>query len=327
MIDLARIGGPAACLGLAVVLAARGRRDRLAGLGFALRGTAVPAAAVARDRPAEVAAVIGGALVLGPALAVALRREPWLVPLGALAFVPVRIGLLGHQLLVPLYAVVLGATAQLVWEVARGDERSRELRRASLPLAVLVGWTGLSLAWSVDVHEGAVAAELGFAGYPSVAESVMVERDLALAAYEGQPVHLLHLSSVEAIAALRRARAAGIPASAAGTNLREHLLAEKGARIVLGGQLDALDLHPFSVDGKGGGVGEIEQNAMGLGVAGHELDFVAAGRRAGGNLPQRSVSGRAFTRAQRKILDHFVVSQHGFALARITERSCDVHGR
>ena len=30
------------------------------------------------------------------------------------------------------------------------------------------------------VHEGRVAAELGFAGYPSVAESVMVERDLSL---------------------------------------------------------------------------------------------------------------------------------------------------
>ena len=34
------------------------------------------------------------------------------------------------------------------------------------------------------MHEGAVSAELGFAGYPSVAESLMVERDLSLAAYE-----------------------------------------------------------------------------------------------------------------------------------------------
>src|SRR5213079_1215095 len=42
-----------------------------------------------------------------------------------------------------------------------------------------------------------VAAELGFAGYPSVAESVMVERDLALAAYEQQPLHVLHLSAHE----------------------------------------------------------------------------------------------------------------------------------
>jgi dihydroorotase len=45
-----------------------------------------------------------------------------------------------------------------------------------------------------QMHEGAVSAELGFEGYPSVAESLMVERDLALAAYERQPLHLLHLS-------------------------------------------------------------------------------------------------------------------------------------
>ena len=64
------------------------------------------------------------------------------------------------------------------------------------------------------VHEGAVAAELGFAGYPSLAESVMVERDLSLAAYEEQPLHLLHLSAAESVAALRRARAAGVRASA-----------------------------------------------------------------------------------------------------------------
>jgi dihydroorotase len=64
------------------------------------------------------------------------------------------------------------------------------------------------------VHEGAVAAELGFAGYPSVGESVMVERDLALAAYEDQPVHLLHLSAAESVAALRRAREVGVRGSA-----------------------------------------------------------------------------------------------------------------
>jgi dihydroorotase len=63
------------------------------------------------------------------------------------------------------------------------------------------------------VHEGAVAAELGFTAYPSVAESVMVERDLALAAFEDQPLHLLHLSAAESVAALRRAREHGVRAS------------------------------------------------------------------------------------------------------------------
>src|SRR5262249_8359568 len=65
-----------------------------------------------------------------------------------------------------------------------------------------------------QMHEGEVSAELGFTGYPSVAESLMVERDLALAAYERQPLHLLHLSAWESVQALRRARADGIAATA-----------------------------------------------------------------------------------------------------------------
>jgi dihydroorotase len=71
-----------------------------------------------------------------------------------------------------------------------------------------------TLSRSGQMHEGAVSAELGFTGYPSVAESLMVERDLALAAYERQPLHLLHLSAWESVQALRRARAEGVQASA-----------------------------------------------------------------------------------------------------------------
>jgi dihydroorotase len=65
-----------------------------------------------------------------------------------------------------------------------------------------------------QMHEGAVSAELGFSGYPSVAESVMVERDLSLAAYEAAPLHLLHLSARESVDALRAAQAKGVAASA-----------------------------------------------------------------------------------------------------------------
>src|SRR5205823_5587632 len=45
------------------------------------------------------------------------------------------------------------------------------------------------------------------------AESLMVGRDLALAAYEGRPVHLLHLSARESVDALRAAQAAGVAAT------------------------------------------------------------------------------------------------------------------
>ena len=63
------------------------------------------------------------------------------------------------------------------------------------------------------MHEGTVSAELGFGGYPSIAESLMVSRDLAIAAYEGQPLHLLHLSARESVDALRLAQAEGVRAT------------------------------------------------------------------------------------------------------------------
>ncbi len=156
MTDLARIGGPVACIGLAVLLAARSPRDRLAGLGFAVVGAVVLVAAVAPNEPLALTAAVLGGLALTVGLAVLFRRVPWLIPAAALAAVPVRIGFLGHKLLLPLYAVCLGAAALIAWELLRGDERSRELRVAAWPLALYVGWVGGSLAWSVDVHEGAV---------------------------------------------------------------------------------------------------------------------------------------------------------------------------
>ncbi len=70
-----------------------------------------------------------------------------------------------------------------------------------------------TLSRAGQMHEGEVSARLGFAGYPSVAESVMVGRDLAIAAYERQPLHLLHLSARESVEALSRAQADGVQAS------------------------------------------------------------------------------------------------------------------
>ena len=70
-----------------------------------------------------------------------------------------------------------------------------------------------SLSQGGHAHEGAVSAELGIGPYPSAAESVMVERDLSLAAAEARPVHLMHLSARESVAALEHAQANGISAS------------------------------------------------------------------------------------------------------------------
>ena len=64
------------------------------------------------------------------------------------------------------------------------------------------------------MHEGAVSALTGVAGIPSVSESTMVARDAALAGYEGGRVHIQHLSTRESVAAVERAKAAGVAISA-----------------------------------------------------------------------------------------------------------------
>jgi dihydroorotase len=93
------------------------------------------------------------------------------------------------------------------------------LRRALQYNAAAGRWIAVhceepTLSRGGQVHEGAVSAELGFGGWPSVAESVMVGRDLALAAYERQPIHLLHLSARESVDELRRAQAVAVQATA-----------------------------------------------------------------------------------------------------------------
>ena len=65
-----------------------------------------------------------------------------------------------------------------------------------------------------QMHDGPVAATLGLAGWPSVAESVMIERDCTLAAYEQRSLHIMHLSGRESVAAVRAAQERGIAVSA-----------------------------------------------------------------------------------------------------------------
>ena len=161
MSGLALLGGPIAAVALAVLLLVRTRKERLAALGFACFGTGVLAASLA---PHHRLLVLFGGLVLALALALALaalfRSFPWLLPLLALACVPIRIGVhLGgssSKLLVPLYLVIAGGAVLLLWDLLAGDDRARELGPVATPLGLFVAWTGLSLLWTHDVHEGAI---------------------------------------------------------------------------------------------------------------------------------------------------------------------------
>ena len=63
------------------------------------------------------------------------------------------------------------------------------------------------------MHMGAVSAELGLGGWPSLGESLCVARELSLGGDTGQPVHLMHLSALESVELLRRAQENGVAAS------------------------------------------------------------------------------------------------------------------
>ena len=59
-------------------------------------------------------------------------------------------------------------------------------------------------------HEGEVATRMGLAGWPGVAEDVMVQRDILLAEYTGGAVHIAHMSTAGSADLVRRAKAAGV---------------------------------------------------------------------------------------------------------------------
>jgi dihydroorotase len=74
-----------------------------------------------------------------------------------------------------------------------------------------------SLTRGGHAHAGLVAAELGLGGWPSLGESLMVARDIDLAADTQQAVHLMHLSARESVEHLRRAHEVGTRATAEAT--------------------------------------------------------------------------------------------------------------
>lgn len=67
-----------------------------------------------------------------------------------------------------------------------------------------------SLTKNFVIHEGTVSADLGLKGYPTVAEEIIVSRDIQLAAYCGnRRYHVSHLSTEGSVQLVREAKAKG----------------------------------------------------------------------------------------------------------------------
>ncbi len=68
-----------------------------------------------------------------------------------------------------------------------------------------------SLAIGGVMNAGETATRLGLVGIPRQAEVMMIERDIRLVELTGARLHIAHLSTIEAVEAVRHAKARGLP--------------------------------------------------------------------------------------------------------------------
>ncbi len=84
----------------------------------------------------------------------------------------------------------------------------------SFGLPVISHCEVLELSKGGLMHEGPVSTELGLPGIPSISESIMISRDIALAEYTGTAVHIAHVSSAQSVDLIRKAKARGVRVTA-----------------------------------------------------------------------------------------------------------------
>jgi dihydroorotase len=97
---------------------------------------------------------------------------------------------------------------------------SSRLMRKALEIAKIYDLPVISHAEDLDLagkgvmNEGRIAENLKMPGIPNAAESIMVQRDIALAGLTGARVHIAHVSTRESVAAIRAAKQSGISVTA-----------------------------------------------------------------------------------------------------------------
>ncbi|MFN8131628.1 MAG: dihydroorotase [Solirubrobacteraceae bacterium] len=164
---------------------------------------AMPNTTPAVDSPSTLRALIDDA------------RERAVVPTGFLA--AVTRGLEGRELTEMAELREIGALG--FTDDGRPVANAGVLRRALQYQRLCGGVIALheedpTLSGAGVMHEGEVSARLGLAGIPTIAESTMIARDAAIAAYECGRIHVQHVTCAVAVDAVRAAKAAGVQVTA-----------------------------------------------------------------------------------------------------------------
>jgi dihydroorotase len=132
----------------------------------------------------------------------------------------ITIGRAGEQL--TPFAELAAAGVTLFTDDGNGVQDPLLMRRA---LEYADG-LGITLAQHCEVerltagavmHEGSCCSRLGLPGWPSIAEELMLHRDIELVRLTGVPMHFLHLSTAGSVELVRAAKADGLPITAEAT--------------------------------------------------------------------------------------------------------------
>ena len=122
------------------------------------------------------------------------------------------------ELLAP-YGELVGAGVRLFTDDGNGVQDPLLMRRAmeysrGLDMVLAQHCEVAALTKGAVMHEGHCCSELGLPGWPSIAEELMVHRDIELARLTGARIHLLHVSTAGSVELVRRAKADGLPVTA-----------------------------------------------------------------------------------------------------------------
>ncbi len=182
------------------------KEDILSGALAAASGGFTAVACMPNTKPVNDNAAIT-AMIRGKAAEAAVR----VYPVGAISLASD-----GHQL--AEFGEMKAAGAVAVTDDGRPVRDSQLMRRAleyasDFDLTVISHSEEAALSTGV-MNEGPVSTQLGLKGIPTVAESIMVHREIALAEFTGTRVHIAHVSTARSVELIRAAKARGVRVTA-----------------------------------------------------------------------------------------------------------------
>jgi dihydroorotase len=184
------------------------KEDLASGLRAAAAGGFVDVCCMPNTRPVNDARVITEMLVAKARGLGSVRLHP----IGA-----ITVGQRGEQL--TEMADLKDAGAVAVSDDGRCVTSSQVMRRAleyasTFDLPVIQHAEDHAMTEGAQMHEGSVSTRLGLRGWPSVAEDVIVARDVLLAEYTGARYHLAHASTRGSARLVREAKDRGLKVTA-----------------------------------------------------------------------------------------------------------------